>query len=436
VIERLFGVARAGSTVRTEVLAGVTTFVTMAYILVVNPAILEAAGVPKGPSFTATAIVAVFGTLLMGFLANRPFAVAPYMGENAFIAFTVVGSMGLAWGQAMAATFAAGVLFLLLTVTHVRRWLADALPNSLKAAFAVGIGLFLSLIGLSQMGVVALGQPGGALLRLGDLSQGPTILSLVGFLAMAIAVQRRMPGGILVVILALAVAMFGLGWAAPPTTFTSPPPSPAPIMMQLDFSNWASVAFLQVVLVVFVMAFLDTMGTLLGLAQRAGMLDENGNLPDVQKPLLVDASATTLAPLVGTTVSGAYIESAAGIESGGRTGLTAVTTGLLFLLAMVFAPVLTAIPAHAYAPALVLVGVFMVSAAKHLPFDKTEELVPAFTVVALISFTYNIGIGMAAGFVVYPVTMLAAGRGKDLNVGVWAMFVLCLGFFLVSARGH
>ncbi|MCW5942224.1 MAG: NCS2 family permease [Fimbriimonadaceae bacterium] len=431
----MFGVARAGSTPGREVVAGVTTFLTMAYIVAVNPAILENAGIPIGPSFTATALVAIIGTTLMALIANRPFAIAPYMGENAFIAFTVVKGMGFPWATALAATFVAGLLFVVLTLTHVRAALANSIPTSLKSAFAVGIGLFLSLLGFAQMGIVQPGA-GGALLRLGDLTQPPAVVGLLTFLVMIVLSLRKATGAILIAILVGTCAAFAFGVAKTPTSLVSAPPSLAPVFMKLDFTGVSTVAFLQVTLVVFVMAFLDTMGTLLGLAHRANMLDADGNLPDIERPLLADAVSTTVAPLLGTTVSGAYIESAAGIEAGGRTGLTALVVAGLFGLTLFLSPVFTAIPGCAYGPALVLVGVLMLGAAKNLAFDRPEELIPAFAVVSLIAFTFNIGIGMAAGFLLYPVTMAAAGRARAITGGAWAMFALSAVFFAFSLRGH
>lgn len=434
-MERVFGVAKAGSTIGRELVAGLTTFLTMAYIVAINPAILENAGIPIGPSFTATALVAVIGTTLMAFVANRPFAIAPYMGENAFIAFTVVKGMGFPWQTALAATLVAGLLFVVLTLTHVRAALANSIPLSLKSAFAVGIGLFLSLLGFAQMGVVRAGA-GGALLRLGDLSQTSTVIGLLTFLAMIVLSLRRTTGAILIAILLGTGAAVALGVAKAPTALVSAPPSLAPILLKLDFTGVPWTAFVQVALVVFVMAFLDTMGTLVGLAHRANMLDESGNLPDIERPLLADAISTTVAPLLGTTVSGAYIESAAGIEAGGRTGLTAVVVAALFGLTLFLSPVFTVIPGCAYGPALVLVGVLMLSAAKNLAFDRPEELIPAFAVVSLIAFTFNIGIGMAAGFLLYPITMAAVGRGRAITGGAWTMFALSAIFFALSLRGH
>lgn len=424
-----FEFARHGTDFRREILGGATTFATMAYILVVNPAILSVAGIPAGPSMVATILTALVGTLLMGIYARRPFAIAPYMGENAFIAFTVVGLLGYSWQQALAAVFVAGVLFILLTIARVRQWLVEAVPEGLRYSFAVGIGLFLAFIGLVQMGVVALGTE-GAPVQMGRLAAPGVLVALGGFVLIVLLMQWRLPGAILLGILATAAAAYLLGVAAPPEAWLSAPPSLAPIFWQLDFSEFWSVGFLAVALVVFVMAFVDTLGTLVGVSARAGFLDERGRLPQIERPMLADALATTFAAGVGTTTAGAYIESASGIEAGGRTGFSAVVTAALFALALFFAPLVTAIPPAAYGPALVAVGLLMVAPIRRIRFDDATELVPSFATITLMSFTFNIGVGMTAGFVLYPLLKLAAGRGGDVGWGLWTLFALSLLFYI------
>jgi AGZA family xanthine/uracil permease-like MFS transporter len=413
-LERVFGLSRAGSSVRREVLAGLTTFVTVAYIVVVNPAILEAAGIPRGPSTVATILTAVVGTLLMGLYANRPFAVAPYMGENAFVAYTVVGALGFSWQTALGAILVGGGLFIVLTLTRVRTALVDAIPKSLKYSFAVGIGLFLAFIGLHDIGVVREGMAGGPPVRPGDLSSAPVLVGVGTFVLMALLHLWRVPGAILIAILAGTGTAFATGVAPLPAAVVSAPPSIEPIFAKVDLGAALSLSFLNVALVIFIMDLVDTMGTLIGVSSRAGFLDADGNLPQIERPMLADAVATTVAPILGTTTAGAYIESAAGVEAGGRTGLVAVVTALLFLVCLFFSPLLTAVPPCAYGPALVFVGLLMVSAVVHVPFDRVEELVPAFAVLVLMSFTFNIGVGMTAGFLLYPPFMAAAGRVREV----------------------
>jgi len=424
-----FGIQQAKSTLGGEAIAGVTTFVTMSYIVVVNPAILKAAGIPPEASMSATIAAAIFGTLIMGIYANRPFAIAPYMGENAFLAYTVVQSLRYSWQAALAAVFIAGAAFLLLTVFRLRRWLVEAVPPALRHSFAVGIGLFLTFIGLNEAGIVMLGTT-AAPLRAGHLTSLPVLIAIFGFLLMAVLTVRRFPAAILIGILATASLCFVARVAPMPRAWVSWPPSLAPIAFKLDFSHTLTWGFFPVVLTVFIMAFVDTMGTLIGVSARAGFLDENGNLPQIERPMLADALSTMFAALVGTSTSGAFIESATGVEAGGRTGLTAVVTALCFAGTLFFAPFIAAIPAQAYAPALILVGLLMLAPVTRIRFDDVTELIPACLVLVLMSFTYNVGIGITAGFVVYPICKLLAGRIQEIKPGLWVLAGLSLLFFI------
>jgi len=418
-----------GTSLRRETIAGLTTFMTMSYIIVVNPAILQAAGIPKEPSMVATIVTAIFGTLIMGLYANRPFAIAPYMGENAFIAYSVCQLLGYHWQQALAAIFVAGVLFVFLTVVRLRKWLVDAVPPGLRYSFAVGIGLFLTFIGLNETGIVALGVA-GAPVRTGHLTAPAVLVAIFGFLLIAVLMIRKFPGAILVGIVVTAGLAYLTGVAAPPHALLSLPPSPASIFLKLDLHGLLSWGFFPVVLTILVMAFVDTMGTLIGVSARAGFLDKDGNLPQIERCMLADALATTFAPLVGTTTAGAYIESATGVEAGGRTGFTAVVTALCFVAALFFSPFVAAIPAQAYGPALIVVGLLMLAPITRIDFHDYTELVPAFAVIGLMSFTYNIGVGITAGFVLYPFFKLVAGRAREVRGGLWVLAALSLLFFI------
>ena len=424
-----FGFERAGTNLRREVLGGVTTFVTMAYIVAVNPAILKAAGIPEGPSMVATVMTAMFGTLVMGLYANRPFAIAPYMGENAFVAFTVVRVLGFRWQTALGAVFIAGVLFTLLTAARVRQWMMEAVPPGLRFSFAAGIGLFLAFIGLNEAGIVTLGIA-SAPVRIGALNSAPAMVAIFGFVAIAMLTLWRVPGAILIGILMASAAAFAFGVASMPHRWVSAPPSPAPILFKLDFRAAFGWGFFGVLLTIFVMALVDTLGTLVGVSERAGLLDEHGHLPQIERPMMADALATTFAALVGTTTAGAYVESAAGVSVGGRTGMTAVVTAALFGVSLFFAPTVTAIPPQAYGPALVIVGAMMIAPIRKIDFDDYTELMPAFAIIALMSFTYNIGVGITAGFVLYPWFKVAAGRGRDIRPGLWALNILSTLFFV------
>jgi AGZA family xanthine/uracil permease-like MFS transporter len=432
-LETIFGVRKSGSTLRREIAAGFTTFVTMSYIVAVNPAILKAAGIPAGPSMVATIATTIFGTLLMGLYANRPFAVAPYMGENAFIAFTVVLSLGYSWRAALAAVFLAGVIFFLLTILRLRQWMVDAIPNVLRHSFAVGIGLFLAFVGLNETGIVRAAT--GAPLQTGHLTSGPVLLAIGGFLLMAILMIHRFPGAILIGILVTTAIAFFTGIADRPSSWVSLPHGMESIAFKLDFTHALSWKFFPAVLTIFVMAFVDTMGTLIGVSARAGFLDENGNLPEIERPMMADALATVFASLSGTSTAGAFIESATGVEAGGRTGLTAVVVAICFAGTLVFSPFIASIPAQAYGPALIIVGLLMLAPITKIRFDDYTELVPAFAVIALMSFTYNIGIGITAGFVLYPVCKVAAGRWAEIKPGLWVLAGLSLLFFIFYPYG-
>lgn len=417
-----------------EVIAGLTTFTTMSYIVVVNPAVLANAGIPVGPSFVATVLAAVFGCALMGLYANRPFAIAPYMGENAFIAFTVCQVLGYRWQTALAAIFIAGVLFILLTVLHLRQWIVEAVPQSLRYSFAVGIGLFLTFIGLNQAGIVALGVP-GAPVRSGHITSAPVLVAIVGFILLSVLIIRKVPGAILLGIVITAVIGFISRTAPAPEHLLSLPPDVRPILWQLDFHGALTWKAFPIVLTIFIMAFVDTMGTLIGLSARAGFLDEHGNLPQIERPMLVDALSTCLSPAIGTTTSGAFVESATGIEAGGRTGLTALICAACFTLTLFFSPFVAAIPAQAYAPALIVVGLFMLAPITRINFSDYSESIPAFGVVSLMCFSFNIAVGITAGFVLYPLCKLAAGKMKEIKPALWVLTALSLLFFVFYPYG-
>ena len=433
-LQKVFKLEEMGTNVRTEVLAGITTFLTMAYIIVVNPAILSAAGIPKDACMTATILSAFFGTMVMGLYANRPFAIAPYMGENAFIAFTVVKVLGYSWQTALGAVFIGGVLFTILTVLKIRSWLANAIPQTLKIAFAAGIGLFLVFIGLNETGLVALGTP-GAPVQVGDLGSTPVILAAAGIILIGTLMALRIRGAMLIGIAGVSIAAFITKAAPLPEGIVSSPPSLAPTLLQLDIAGALTWGFFSVILTVFVMDFVDTMGTLLGVATKADMLDENGELPHIEKPMLADSLATVVGALLGTSTTGAFIESASGVEEGGRTGLTAVTTGILFLLALFFAPLLTAIPAAAYGPVLIVVGFMMFKPLKAMNTEDMTELLPAMATIALMSFTYNLGVGMTAGFLLYPLLKLLTGKARVVPAGLWILGGLSLVFYIFYPYG-
>ncbi|MDD3977157.1 MAG: NCS2 family permease [Methanomicrobium sp.] len=428
-LEKLFGLKKYNTTLKQEINAGIVTFMTMAYIIVVNPAILIAAGIPFGPSMVATIVTAIFGTLIMGFYANRPFAIAPYMGENAFIAYTVCGVLGYPWQTALGAVFISGILLVILTVIGGRRVMCEAIPENLKYSFAVGIGLFMVFVGLVNSKIVTIGTE-SAPVHVGSLNSPEVILAILGFIIIAALTIRKIKGAILIGIIATSAIGFIFGIVPSPEAIISMPPDISPLLFQLDIIGAFSWGFFAVVLTIFTMSFLDTMAGLIGVSARAGFLDKDGNLPDIEKPFLADAISNIIAPIFGTTTSGAFMESATGVMAGGRTGLCAVVVAVLFALGLFFYPLLSVIPAAATGSAMIMVGLLMMQPIKNMNFTEYSEIFPALAVIILMSFTYNIGVGLCSGFVLYPMFKIISGKTKEINKGTWFLFALCLLFFI------
>ena len=415
--------------IKQEIIAGATTFLTMSYIIIVNPKILEAAGIPFGPSMVATVLSAFFGTMIMGLYAKRPFAIAPYMGENAFIAFTVVQVLGYSWQTALGAIFISGVLFTLLTLMKIRSWLANSIPESLKIGFAIGIGLFITFIGLNQTGIVELGTQ-GAPVHIGNFHQTNILLAILSFLLIGILMIKKINGSIVIGILIITLISILTGTSNPPEKIISLPPDISPVFLKLDIAAAATWGFFSVILTVFVLDFVDTMGTLLGLSYKANLLDENGELPEIEKPMLCDALSTVVGALLGTTTCGVFLESATGIEAGGKTGLTAIVTAILFLSALFLTPLFSIVPPSAYGPALMIVGMLMISPIKNLNFNDLTEVIPVFVMIALMSFSFNLGIGLTAGFATYIIIKSFTGRFEEISIGMWVLGSLSLLFFV------
>lgn len=451
-MERFFKLRDNGTTVRTEILGGATTFVTMAYIIVVNPAILSFAGIPAGPSTVATILAAVFGTMLMGLWANRPLAVAPYMGENAFIAFGLA-VMGIGWEQRLGAVFISGLAFALITLFRIRSWLANSISTSLKHSFAVGIGLFLAFIGLYETGIVTssvAGMPPQALLqggasvlsappvplKIGDLRSTQVLLAMFGFLFISMLMYFRVRGGIILGIAATAVLGYLTGHGETPKAVMAMPfigeYNLSAIAFKMDIVGMLKISMLPILLTLFLMGFLDTLGTLVGVGSAGNMLDEKGNFPNIERPMMVDAATCMFSAAVGTSTSGAYIESATGIKEGARTGLASVTTAILFAASLFFIPLIEPMQhlQYAYGPALIAVGLLMTSSIKKIDFDDLTELVPSFATIVVMVFTYNIANGLTAGLVLHPFLKVLAGRGKEISAGAALLGLLCLIYYV------
>lgn len=417
----MFNPAAHGSSVRTELLAGLTTYLTMAYIVVVNPGILAAAGIDHGAAFVATCVAAAFGSAAMGLFANLPLALAPGMGLNAYFTFVVVKGMGVPWQTALGAVFLSGVLFLIVSVLRVREWLINAIPLSLKLGIGAGIGLFLGLIGLHEMGLVV--SDPATLVTLGPVDKPATLLSCLGFLIIAGLAARGITGAILIGILVTAALGIPLGLTSLHGV-VSMPPSLAPTLFKLDIAGALKLGVPVVVLTFFLVDVLDNAGTLIATTHRAGLMRADGTVPQLREALLADSGGAILGALLGTSTTTSYIESAAGIQAGGRTGLTALTVALLFLLTLFFAPVATAIPAYATAPALVFVACLMAAALQHLHWDDASDYVPAVIVAIGVPFTFSIATGIGLGFIVHVAVKLMAGRTREIAGAVWVIAAL------------
>jgi AGZA family xanthine/uracil permease-like MFS transporter len=425
-LERIFGLEANKTTVRTELLAGLTTFMTMAYIIFVNPMILADAGMDRGAVFVATCLAAAFGSALMGLWANYPVALAPGMGLNAYFTYGVVKGMGHAWETALGAVFLSGILFLIVSATHLREWVINSIPKSLKLAIAAGIGLFLAIIGLKSAGIIT-AHP-ATLVTIGDLKAPATALAVGGFLLMAALDARQVPGAILIGILATAAGGIALGLSAFGGIF-SLPPSIAPVLLKMDIAKALEIGLVAIVFTFFFVDVFDNTGTLVGVAHKAGLVNPDGTLPRANRALTADSLAAMAGAALGTSTTTSYIESAAGVNAGGRTGLVAVTVAVLFVLSLFLAPLAGSIPAFATAPALVYVACLMMGAVKEIDFEDATEYVPAVVTIAAMPLTFSIAHGIAFGFIAYAGIKLLAGRIGDVSLAVGILALLFIAKF-------
>jgi AGZA family xanthine/uracil permease-like MFS transporter len=421
-LDNYFKLSDNGTTVRTELLAGLTTFLTMAYIIFVNPSILGDAGMPKDSVFVATCVAAAIGTLIMGLYANYPIGLAPGMGLNAYFAYAVVKGMGFPWQAALGAVFISGCLFLLVSLFRIRELIINAIPHSLRTAIPAGIGLFLALISLKNAGIVAASP--ATFVTMGDLHQAAPVLAIIGFLVIVALDQLKIRGALLIGILTVTVLSFIFGGNHFNGVF-SMPPSISPTLFQLDLKGAISMGLLNVVLVFFLVELFDATGTLMGVAQRAGLV-KNGKIERINKALLADSGAIVAGSLLGTSSTTAYIESAAGVQAGGRTGLTAVAVAALFLLALFIAPLAGVVPAYATAPALFFVACLMLRELADIDWNDTTESVPAVITALVMPFTYSIANGLALGFISYAALKLLTGRVKDVSAVIWVIAAIFL----------
>lgn len=429
--KRYFGFEEAGTNFRTEILAGVTTFLTMAYIIFVNPAILGDAGMPKAAVFVATCLVAAIATLIMGLYANYPIACAPGMGLNAYFAYAVVKGMGFSWEAALGAVFVSGCLFLVVTLIGVREMIVNGIPRSIRASITGGIGLFLAIISLKTAGVIT-GNP-ATLVTLGDLHKPEVVLATIGFFTIVTLDALRVRGAILIGILAVTVLSFFFAG----NQFhgvVSAPPSIIPTLFHLDVRAALSTGILNVILVFFLVELFDATGTLMGVANRAGLLVE-GKMNRLNKALLADSTAILAGSLLGTSSTTAYIESASGVQAGGRTGMTAITVAALFLACLFVAPLAGVVPGYATAPALLYVSCLMLRELADLPWDDATEVVPAVLTALMMPFTYSIANGVAFGFITYAGLKLFTGRARQVEPIVWIIAAIFLFRFFYLGGG-
>jgi AGZA family xanthine/uracil permease-like MFS transporter len=420
-MERFFDMAARDTTPRTEVLAGLSTFLTMAYIIAVNPSIMAMAGIDQGAAFVATCLAAAIGCLLMGLIANFPIALAPGMGLNAYFAFAVVQGAGVPWQVALGAVFISGLLFFAVSVLRAREWLVNGIPFSLKLGITAGIGFFLGLIGLKSMGLVV-AHP-ATLVALGPLTTPSTLFACAGFLLIAGLSARGVPGAIVIGILVTAAAGIPLGL----TTWhglVDLPPSLAPTFLQLDIAGALGLGIAGIVFTFFLVDLLDNTGTLIGTTHRAGLMRPDGSVPNLGRALMADSGGAMIGAVLGTSTTVSYIESAAGIQAGGRTGLTAVTVGLLFLLALFLAPLATAIPGFATAPALVFVACLMAQGLRDLRWDDATDFMPAIVTALATPFTFSIATGIGLGFIAFAGIKTIAGRAGEVHGAVWLIAAL------------
>ncbi|CAJ0721835.1 MULTISPECIES: NCS2 family permease [Ralstonia] len=431
-IARTFKLEEHQTNVRTEVLAGLTTFLTMAYIIFVNPNILADAGMPHDAVFVATCIAAAIGTIIMGMYANYPIAMAPGMGLNAYFAYAVVKGMGFTWQAALGAVFISGCLFLLVSGFRIREMIVNGIPHSIRVAITAGIGLFLGIVSLRGAGLIV--ENPATLVTLGDVHQPSVILAVVGLFVIVALDHLRVKGAILIGILAVTAASFFFAG----NTFhgvVSMPPSLAPTLLQLDIMGALSVGILNVVLVFFLVELFDATGTLMGVANRAGLLKQ-GKMDRLNKALLADSTAIMAGSLLGTSSTTAYIESASGVQAGGRTGLTALTVAALFLLCLFFSPLAGVVPAYATAPALLYVSCLMLRELVDLNWEDTTEAVPAVLTALMMPFTYSIANGVAFGFITYSGLKLFTGRMREVPIIVWIISAVFLFRFFYLSGGH
>jgi len=424
-MEKFFKLKAHGTTVRTEIMAGITTFMTMAYILAVNPGILSATGMPAGGVFTATALSAMIATVVMALIANLPIALAPGMGLNAFFAFTVVLGMGYSWQLALTAVFIEGIIFIVMSLLNIREAIVKSIPRNIKNAVSVGIGLFIAFIGLQNAGVII--NNDATLVSLGDVTKGPALVALIGLVIMGVLLAFKVKGALLIGMIATTIVGIPFGVTTVPKGWNPVSAPAAPLFFQFQFDKVLTLDFFVVMFTFLFVDIFDTIGTLVGVTTQAGLISKDGEIPKVKQALLADAIGTVAGAALGTSTVTSYVESASGVAEGGRTGLTSLTTGLLFGAALFLSPLFLLVPGAATAPALILVGLFMLSPVKELELGDFTEAIPAFLTIIMMPLSYSIAEGLVFGILSYIFLKVITGKYKQVSAVTWvvgALFVL------------
>ena len=426
-LELIFKLNDNNTTIKRELLAGFTTFITMAYIIFVNPQMMAASGMDQDAIFVGTCLAAAVACFVMGFFANWPIGLAPGMGLNAFFTYTVVGEMGYSWEIALGAVFLAGILFFIMSITNLRRWMIDSIPFNLRIAMGSGVGLFIGFIGLKSGGIIV--NNDATLLGLGDFSKMETFLAAIGFLFISVLSSRKIPGAIIIGILSITVIALFNGMIEY-KGLVALPPDVAPTFLQLDIIGALNLGMLTVIMSFLFVNLFDTTGTLLGVATRANLVDQNGNAQNLDKALKADSSASIFGTFFGCSPVTSYVESSAGVEAGGRTGLTAVIVGILFFLATFLSPLATIIPPYATAGALIYVAILMLSGMEKLNWSNFTDLLPALIIIVMIPLTFSIADGIAIGFLSYIVLKIGNSEFKDISSGAWFLTIIFLSKFI------
>ena len=426
-LDKFFKLSEHNTDINTELLAGFTTFVTMAYIIFVNPQIMSLTGMDQGAIFVGTCLAAAIACFIMGFYSNWPVGLAPGMGLNAFFTFTVVGEMGYSWEVALGAVFIAGILFFIMSITKLRRWMLDSIPLSLRIAMGCGVGLFIGFIGLKSGGIVVSND--ATFLSLGNFDNTETLLAAIGFLLISVLAIRKITGAIIIGVLVITFASLFLNLVEF-NGVVSYPPELSRTLMKLDIIGALDVAMISIIMSFLFVNLFDTAGTLLGVATRANIIDQNGNAKNLDKALLADSGSSIFGTFFGCSPVTSYVESSAGVEAGGRTGLTAVTVGLLFLLAIFFSPIAMMVPAYATSGALIYVSILMLSGMEKLDWSDFSELLPALIIIVMIPLTFSIANGIALGFIAYVVLKIGKGDINKISSGAWFLTLIFLSKFI------